>query len=215
MKLNKVLAICSAILAGVFVVQLTVLIHQEPEERWVASWARSPKSLAQAKKLSSQIVRGRVIEIRQAKDLVIKAPGEPGGVDRIPVEVVTLALEGAYKGKSPKTVEVFHTGLSPLSSRGHKRDAKRPAKHGGIAVKQPAREVKPTLRERSGILLDDDPAYKVGNQYLLFLTSGPNVSIKGRSVRTMAVIAPQGRYGVSKEGKLLPVIKHGHSAQDL
>ncbi len=51
---------------------------------------------------------------------------------------------------------------------------------------------------------DEDPSYKVGHSYLLFLTA--------REDGTYLVVSPAGRYEVTKSG-LVPAAKHGFAAE--
>jgi hypothetical protein len=206
MKLNKMLGICSALLAAAFLVQLAVLVHQGPEEKWFASWVDRPTDIAAARNLAGQIVKGRVINIRRGRDLVVKVRGEPKNEDRVHVEIVTFALEGGYKGSRPKTVEVFHTGLSLLRVKGRKI----PRPHKGVK----GRVAKPPLLERRTVSLDEDPPYKVGQRYVLMLRGGPSVSTRGgRAVKTMALVSPAGRYRVTPRGTLVPVMRRGFAAK--
>lgn len=207
MKLNKILGACSAVFAVVLLIQLAPLMRQQPQEKWLASWAHRPTSMTEAKDLAGQIVKGRVIRIRRGKDLVMRVAGEPNNEDRIPIEIVTFALEGGYKGSVRKTVEVFHTGLSPIEVEGRRI----PPRPEDVEPKPMRRR---TLLERRTVSLEDDPPYKVGEQYVLFLTDGPTVStLEGRSVKTKAVIAPEGRYGIKADGKLKPARALGFAGQ--
>lgn len=212
MKLNKVLSMVVALLAGALVVQVAVLKPQGPQERWIASWAHSPKTMDEAKNLAKQIVKGRVVNIRRGDDLVVKVPGEPNDEDRIPIEVITFALEGAYKGTAQKTVEVFQTGLSPMPEKGAIPAMPPDKKHGGQPIAA-GRKASPTLLERRTVLLDDAPPYKVGEQYALFLMDGPTVNVAGSPVKTQALISPEGRYAITPDDKLRPVTMRAFAGQ--
>lgn len=207
MKLNKILGISAGLLTGLLGVQMLVLSQQEPRETHYATWDKNPKSLAEGQKLSKRIVKGRVIKIERGKDIVVKTPGEPGGVDRIPVEIVTLALTGRYKGKGtvPKTVRVFHTGVSRVSTKGLKRKPKpKDGKHGGLPIPTKARS-KRSASQVNRFVLEDDPPYRMGQKYIMYLRDGPTVRDKaGRRVKTSRMVNPSLRMRVLRGNKLRP-----------
>lgn len=197
MGLKKALGILCVALTALLLVQLRVFTRHAPQETWVAHWARNPKSIDETKNLAGQIVRGRVTGIREADDLVMKVPGEPNDTDSIPVEVITLAVEGAYKGTPPATVELFHTGLSPLDERDRPIPPRpRGVRAGTLAAHMPL--------ARRTVLLADDPGYALGERYVLFLTDGPTVTVAGTAVKTQALVSPEGRYAVTQSGTLVP-----------
>ena len=119
---------------------------------WHAVWYYTPQSVQEAYQLSTVAVLATVTQIEQTPDLVVLAQGEPEGVDRVPNQTITLAVNETFKGVGSKTIQVFHTG-----------DAVRWA--------------------------DGDPAYAVGEQYVLFLLPRED----GRYV----LVAPEGRYAVA------------------
>lgn len=205
MKLNKILGICAGVLIGFIGLQIVILWQQAPRKTAHAIWAHNPESLAEGQKLSKQIVSGRVIKVERGEDIVVKVPGEPGGVDAIPVEIVTLALTGIYKGEVVQTVRVFHTGISRLSTKGIKKTLKpKDGKHGGLPIptKRPS---KLSASQVSSFSLDDDPPYKVGQKYIIFLQDGPTVGDRtGKQVRTLTMVNPSLRFQVLPGNKLRP-----------
>ena len=46
----------------------------------------------------------------------------------------------------------------------------------------------------SGVM--NDPAYKQGEEYVLFLREGPEVSVGGGKTKTQAIVSPEGRFRV-------------------
>lgn len=143
----------------------------------MASWANTPASVEEAVELSDEVVVGRVVRVRKARDLEVDAPGEPGGVHRIPVETVTFQVEKVHLAPTdrrgrPETIEIFHTG----------------------GVDDEGRDV----------MLEGDPEYRPGQRYLLFLTEGPELEVEGTRLLTRSVISPEGRYGVGRNGRLDP-----------
>ncbi|MEU7839235.1 hypothetical protein [Nonomuraea sp. NPDC049129] len=118
--------------------------------QYAAIWRSQPRSLSQAVRMGSAVVRATVTEVRQADDLVVGAQAEPGGVDRVPTQAITLRTDETLKGSADETVTLFRTG-----------------------------------DDASGIA--DDPAYQIGQQYVLIL-DGKRTD--GRQV----VLSPEGRY---------------------
>lgn len=199
-------------------------------ETLAARWVNSPDSLAEAVKLSESIVVGKVMKIDRAEDFVIKPPGNPGkekgeeevekgpsrrgtekmseearehrhkhdrdegehAVDvarenkdtmvlRIPNEVLMINVQKVLKGESVgKQLSLYHTGLSY-----------KPTRRGSERGK---RDVKPPV-------LNDDPAYRRGERYLLFLSEGPEMTVGGERIQTRRLISPEGRFLI-KQGKL-------------
>lgn len=210
MKRRKVFLTMVGLLTGTLLLQVALIILEEPQPRYIATWKNTPKNMAEAKSLADQIVLGRVTRVRRADDLVVEARGEPEGQDRIPIEVVTIRLEKYYKGGRPETIEVFHTGLSvgvPPSER-RPPPGPPPARPEG-AIERPAVPPVPGKLESRTILLEDDPPYQRGERYLLLLMDGPEVRVDGGSVRTKAAISPEGRYRVTADNRIEPVTKRG------
>jgi hypothetical protein len=215
MRLNRILGISAGVLTSLLGLQLVLLVQQAPRETHHAIWVNNPNNLAEGQQLASQIVRGRVIDITRGQDIVVKTPGEPEGVDRIPTEIVTLALEGSYKGQSRQSVQVFRTGVVPVDIRGLKPTPRpRDGMHGGqpIPAKPPSRF---NASQVSNVSLDDDPPYRIGEEYIMYLRGGPILrDARGRSVRTMRMVNPALRLQVTR-GRLQPAAAHRAYAREL
>lgn len=196
MTRQKALAYGAGTLAVLLAVQLALLPRGQGNQM-VASWANRPRDIQAATELATLIVRARVTAVRPANDLVMKVEGEPNGEDRIPAEVVTIAVEGVYKGTPRPSEELFHTGTATIEDRG-RLVPPRPANVKADSVRRPSAE------ERRSLSLDDDPPYRVGERYVLFLREGPTITVGGMQVRTQAVIAPEGRFGIAADNTLLP-----------
>ena len=197
MKLDKgvkFFSISIVVLGATFAVQLGLHIKQRPQQRSFASWKDRPDTIMQAKELADQIVLAKVSKVQRADDLVVKAPGEPGDEDRIAIEVVTITVEKMYKGQKQGLIRMFHTGLSA-----------------GPHVK--ARQVPPEQQPQSVVLLEDDPPYQVGERYVLLLRDGPNVTVERQSVKTKAVISPEGRYRITERNEIEPVTERGFAGE--
>ncbi len=203
MNLNKILGITAAVLAGYFVLGLAVRYHQKPPRHLVASWAEAPATIGETKKLADQIVLGRVVRIRRGDDLTVRAAGEPGSVDRVPTECVTIRTETTYKGKEDDLIEVFHTGLSKGNTGADRGEPPGPPPKmppGGI--ERPPGGVHPDPNAVRSVILDDDPLYKTGEQVLLFLRKGPRLKVGNEDVDTMALVAPEGRFSIDEKGRI-------------
>lgn len=215
MKLRNIFVVTVAVLLGALLVQLGVRIYEKPESRTLAMWKNRPDNMGQAKGLANQIVSGRVTKVEQAEDLVVTAPGEPNNEIHIPVEVVTIAIDKTHKGPPGQTVQVFHTGLSvgvPVKGRPEPPASERPSRPAD-GVDRPAQIPEPTEEESRTVLLPEDPAYQVGEQYVLLLMDGPAVKVKGTSVTTKTPISPEGRYRISADNKVEPVTRRGFAGQ--
>ncbi len=233
MKAPKAFVIAVAVLLGVLLIQLAVSFFPEQEPHTIAIWKNRPNSMAQAKRLANQIVTGRVAKIERADDLVVKAPGEPNDEVRIPVEVITITIEKSHKGgplrlrllprlpgqprprPAQRTVQIFHTGLSvgiPIEGRAEPPTAERPPRPPG-GVPRPAQIRKPTGEEARTIILHDDPAYKVGERYVLLLMDGPAVKVRGTLIATKAPVSPEGRYRITADDQIEPVTQRGFAGQ--
>jgi hypothetical protein len=215
MKPEKVLPIVVALLASGFVLQVAVRYQQKPGPVYFASWKESPKNIAEATRLARRIVRGVVSKVDRGNDLVVRVSGEPGGEDRIPIEVVSIRIEKTEKGAPAQEVKVFRTGSTKdpgLRDRAAPPMTQAPPKPPG-GIDRPAQLPKPTAAEAATILLHDDPPYSVGERKLLFLTDGPTVTVAGASVRTQRLIAPEGRYLIKPDNKLQGVTERGLALQ--
>jgi hypothetical protein len=209
MNLRTTLIAANAVLAGVLGVQLMLPVDP-PQRAIMASWKDRPDSLESTTQLADSVVTGKVVKIRKADPIVTRFGNEPGGVDRIPVEVVTLELvDDDIKGKGRKggKIEVFHTGHSDAASPMAKAPPKGPAppkpKDG---VEQ--RDAKQSSDHHMAVLFSgvmQDPAYKVGEEYVLFVRGGPRLKAEGADVQTMAIVSPEGRYRVNADQSVEPM----------
>lgn len=214
MRLNKALGIGAAVLGAAFVIQVGVRYLQGPPGPvYMASWKHSPKSLEEAARVSKSVVEGKVTKVRRAAPLEVDAPGEPGGKDKVAQEVVTFEVVKTHKGKASKTVEVHRTGSSsvgapPVAGRAAPTGAApaEPAEKMKGAIPRPA-QIPAAPATATTVLLEDAPAYRVGDRYLLFLDDGPDVKLEGATVKTQTVISPEGRYRISAANKLEPISK--------
>ncbi|MDP9380012.1 MAG: hypothetical protein M3Q29_07665 [Chloroflexota bacterium] len=109
------------------------------------------------------------------------AKGEPTGEDRIPTQRVTVEVTKAYKGsaKAGQRLELFQTG-------GAKLPLEAPKDKAGHRV------------ETHQVILEGDPLYKAGEEYLLMLEQGPR--------QMMRTISPEGRYRIARDSTLTPMV---------
>ena len=202
-KINRILQYSILGLGAAFVVQLGISWVDKPEITVVAAWKDNPKTLARAKGLASRVVEGTVLRVERANDLVVTAPGEPGGVDRIAMEVVTLKVDGTLKGTSVKEIKIARTvGLS-VAGRKHPPANKAPKKPRG-GKNRPAKLPTGDAHSMQTVNIHDDPPYKKGEKYLLFSRKGPNLRVKGKTVQTSTVVNPTARFKIDKANKIQP-----------
>ena len=213
MRLRTTLIIANAVLVGAAAVQIGLLAGAPAREtmRVMASWKDRPSTMEEATQLSDTVATGRVVKIRKADPIITKFSNEPGGIDRIPVEVVTFELvDDDVKGKGKKggKIEVFHTGHSDAESPALKAPPKGPAPpkpaQGAVEQNQAVRNPDTHMAVLfSGVM--EDPAYKVGEEYVLFVRKGPSLKVEGQDVATQAIISPEGRYRVKADQTLEPM----------
>ena len=177
----------------------------KPEPVLMAAWAFEPRTLAEAKGLAKEVVEAEVMNIERADDLVIPAPGEPEGVERIAIEVVNMRVKGAMKGQPAQTIQVFRTAGLPVTRQDMPNMKEAPPKPKG-AVDPPAR---PTPFMENTVNIHDDQPYKVGENYVMFLRDGPQVSIKGQRVVTKSLLNPSARFRVEQDNRIMPLIPDG------
>jgi hypothetical protein len=180
-------------------------LFNKPEPVLMAAWAFEPRNLAEAKGLAKEIVEAQVTSVERADDLVIPAPGEPGNVERIAIEVVNMKVKGAMKGKPAQDIQVFRTAGIPVTRHDMPNMKDAPPRPKG-APNPPAR---PTPFVANTINIHDDQDYKVGENYVMFLRDGPQVKVKGRQMATKMLLNPSTRFRVEKDNKVTPTIPDG------
>jgi hypothetical protein len=139
-----------------------------------AVWDFHPTSLAEARNRAQSIVLAQVVSVAAGPDIVTKESGEPDGVDRIPTQRVTLKVLHSYKGVAAGTqLTLFQTG--------------------GLVSTAKVGDTHPRM------MLDGDPFYTAGEQYLLMLAAGPQGTVR--------TVAPEGRFRyTASTGALVPVV---------
>lgn len=167
------------LLAAGLVGQIGVYWSQKPDTVLHASWKFRPQSLSEARQHAKSIVLADVVAVQAGRDLLTRVPGEPSGEDRIPTQIITLRVVKAYKGayRTGQQVKLFQTGGVLVAASGNSEQAMQ------------------TAGRR--FIMEGDPLYRVGEQYMLMLSDGP-----GGLQRT---IAPEGRYRV-EGGRLTPMV---------
>ncbi len=209
--INRILVISAVILTVGVVAQVVRGVNRlQHRGAYMALSAFEPQTLAEADKLADQVVVGQVASLRRGADLVTQAPGEPGGVDRIPTEIVTLKIDKTMKGAAAQSVEVFRTGLSvdPLYDRPAPKTPPDSAERPKDAVGDPSKLPRPTREQANRYSVHDDPPYQVGQRYLLMLTKGPEIA-KGAK----RVVSPEGRFFVGADNKLIPASQRAFAMQ--
>lgn len=76
----------------------------------IAIWKFKPQDLNESKVVAKQVVTARVTGIEPGKDLVVKAPGEPSGEERIPTQRIRLEILKSHKGDRTSELVLFKTG---------------------------------------------------------------------------------------------------------
>ncbi len=205
-NLNRYLQGTIAVLLVTFVGQVSYeYFFNKPEPVLLAAWAFEPRTLAEAKGLAKDVVEAQVTKVERADDLIIPAPGEPGGVERIAIEVVNMRVKGAMKGQPGQAIQVFRTAGIPVGKRDMPNMKDAPPKPRG-ASKPPS---KPTPFIENTINIHDDQEYKVGESYVMFLRDGPQVKMKGKRIATKTLVNPSTRFKVGKDNKVTPLIPDG------
>ena len=171
----------------------------------MAAWAFEPRTLAEAKGLAQEVVEAEVMNVERADDLVIPAPGEPGDVERIAIEVVNMRVKGAMKGQPAQNIQVFRNAGLPVTRHDMPNMKEAPPKPKGAADPP----VRPTPFVENTVNIHDDQPYKVGESYVMFLRDGPQVSVKGQRVATKTLLNPSTRFRVEGDNKVTPTIPDG------
>ncbi|GEM_PF-1597796 len=206
LTLNTGLGMVAVALAGTLAFQIADRVvhrHSPTTKTYFASWTADPKNMTDLNRLADTIVTGRVVNIQRGKDIVTKMPGEPGGVDRIPTEIVTFQVEEALKGKPGRQIQVFRTGLSADAEALVKQRPPRkpPGPRPKNAVGNPQKLPRPSLRQANRYSIHNDVAYKRNERYMLFLTKGPQFARGAKRP-----VAPTGKFKLTRDNKLVPLI---------
>lgn len=211
MTVRRTLLLGNGLLLLLLFAQVGLRYARRPADQYQASWRDRPATLEETTRLATEVVQAKVARIRKAKPLRVRMNVEPGRADTIPVEVVTLELvSDADKGRGKKgeRIEVFHTGHSDAMSPAARKD--KPS--GTVPAKPPdgvdeANAVPSGEDPHMGVLFSgvmDDPAYAVGEEYVLFLRAGPELEIGTSREKTIRIVAPEGRYKI-ENGTLTPM----------
>ncbi|MCI0397413.1 MAG: hypothetical protein L0332_29425 [Chloroflexi bacterium] len=181
-KLNLFVFCGVAVLAATFAVQLAAINLNAPKSNAVASWVYHPDSFETAVGDADLIVLANVVAVEAGNDIVHNARGhEPEGEVRIPTQRITIEVVEAYKGetKAGEQLVLFQTGgeRSEIVAQDEERNQE---------INSPV------------MILEGDPLYEVGEQYLLLLVPGPDNLLRS--------ISPEGRYLVEQDGSLTPMV---------
>lgn len=195
--------------------QFLVYYNAQPVVAAHASWAFQPNSFQEVVNEARTIVTGEVVAVQKGPDIVVEAKGEPSGQDVIPTENITVRVNSVQKGTAGRDqqITVFRTGgevvipqgpaqgsMAPgpetaqrsegrEAAPGQKGDPDAPAPQQPAVADDPNR---PAQAQVKVLLLPEDPAYQVGQTYLLALTEGPN--------NTQRPVAPEGRLLANPDG---------------
>lgn len=172
-----------AFLAVVLVGQLAAYRTIKPTVTLKAVWAYKPNSIKEAKDKGHTAVKGIVLTVANGPDLMLAMPGEPGGKDKIPTQRITLRVDKPYKGmkKEGNLITVFRTGgevrLPPGEPKGKENHR----------------------LEGVRVVVEDDPPYKVSEEYVMLMEDGP--------AGTMRPVSPEGRYRI-EGGKVKAMVQN-------
>ena len=203
--LNRVLIAAIVVLGAGFLAQIAINTYLYRPPLMTAAWAYDPRDIAEAKALAQQIVEAQVVRAERADDIVIKAPGEPGDAIHIAVEVVTLNTVGKLKGEQGQEIKVFHTLGMPAGFEAPPPMKSAPPKpKDGI---DPPAQIVPFVANTVNI--HDDPQYRPGERYLLFLREGPQVQMKGQPIATHSLLSPTTRLLIRPDSKVEPAAQGG------
>ena len=203
-RLNRIFLSAIAVLGAGFLAQIAINTYLYAPPRVTAAWAYDPRDIAEAKGLAQKIVEAQVTKVERADDIVMDAPGEPGGVERIAVEVVSLKALGGLKGEQAQEIKVIHTLGMPAGFEDP------PSMKG--APPKPKDGIDPPARMfpfvANTVNIHDDPQYLQGERYLMFLREGPQVKIQGQLVATDSLLSPTTRLLIRPDNKVEPM-SHG------
>ena len=221
MTLNRVLALTSAALGAMFVIQVTLVSYrnsQPPQRRLHASWVDHANTLKEGLDQSDHVILGEVVELRKGPDLVIPAAGEPGGEDRIPTTIAKFKVHKIYKGTPDEFVELMQTGHStdavllpgnPFPATARDDDKSKSKSKRRVQGQSKSSPTGPTTIDSRATILEDDPPYLAGEKYVLFLKDPQHspssaAARAGLSPTTKRVLAPEGRLQITKSDHLKP-----------
>ncbi|MCI0395684.1 MAG: hypothetical protein L0332_25090 [Chloroflexi bacterium] len=186
------------VLLVTFAVQVAVINLNAPKSNAFASWIYHPETFETAVGDADLIVLANVIAVEAGNDIVHEAIGhEPEGEVRIPTQRITIEVVESYKGetKTGEQLVLFQTGGKRAEIIAQNEDSNQ-------ELNSPV------------MILEGDPLYKVGEQYLLLLVPGPD--------NLLRTISPEGRYLVEKDGTLTPMVAneatdvvHGKTVDEL
>jgi hypothetical protein len=225
MTLNRVLALTSAALGAMFVIQVTLVSYrnsQPPQRRLHASWVQQANTLKEGLDQSDHVILGEVIELRKGPDLVVPAAGEPGGEDRIPTTIAKFRVHKTYKGAPGEVVELMQTGhstdavllpgdpfqASALGDDARVNDQGKGRSHRKAKGQSKRSPTLPTTVDPRATILEDDPPYLAGEKYVLFLKDPQHAPSSAAALAglspTKRVLAPEGRLQITKSDRLKP-----------
>ncbi len=194
-----------AALTIALVVQFAIYYTAGPSGTAHAVWAFQPKSFGEVVNKAQVIVEAQVVAINKGPDIVVPVQAEPTGKVAIPTQHITIQVLKADKGaiSAGQQLTVFHTGGPSNIPAGP------PAGSG----KGDPNAAPPPDVQVNAMMLDDDPAYQVGERYFMLMEAGPD--------GTLRPVSPEGRYHINADGTLGPVSgsdvaksMSGHTVQD-
>jgi hypothetical protein len=181
-RIKLMIGACAALsVAGLG--QVAVYTHDHSPVTQQASWSFQPKNAKAVRDRAKAIVLAEVVSTQPGEDIVTKQPNEPGGVDRIPTTRIIVKVIKSYKGATSvgEQVTLFQTG-------------------GTTELPAAPADGKSAQTHVQQFVLEGDPTYVSGEQYLLMLEPGPS--------GTLRPVSPQGRYHYDKNsGVLTGVVK--------
>ena len=184
--MNRRIKLMTGVLAALTVTgaaQVAIYSNSHGTLTQQASWSFQPKTVKAVRDRAQAIVLAEVVSTGRGEDIVTAQPNEPGGVDRIPTTRVTIKVVRSYKGsaKAGEQVSLFQTGGSvlpqaPATGKGAQTDVQQ-------------------------LVLEGDPSYARGEQYLLMLEPGP--------AGTLRPVSPEGRFRYDdRTGRLTGMVKN-------
>ena len=155
-----------------------------------ASWSFTPKNADELRARAQSIVLARVQSVSAGPDIVTPQAGEPDGLDRIPTRRVTVEVLKQYKGAGTpgQTLTLFQTG-------------------GTVEPAAPAKGTKNAMTKVQQVVLEGDPAYRAGEEYLFMLEAGPQ--------GTLRPVSPEGRYRHDPRTDALTAVAQNPVAADV